>query len=135
VQRQALGADVVEQIGIIVVVPGSTTMALGKRGKELLRVEVPFRKRTAGSGLEVLLEAHSARLVGKLERDDDTPGSITNGVSAGTAIVPVQAFVDIARDTDVVARRIAFAAQNVDEPLPGAEHRRAEWQVSRQQET
>ena len=71
----------------------------------------------------------------ELQRDDDTPRPIANGVSAGTAIMPVQAFADIARDTDVVALGIAVAAQNVDEPLPDAEHRSKEWHVSRQQET
>ena len=100
-----------------------------------LNPEVPLGERSSRTGLEVAFEPKRRRFVGKLDRHNDVPRSMANGVAAGTIVVPVEAFVHIARDTDVVASGIAFAAQNVDEPLPDAEHGRAEWQVSRQQET
>jgi len=99
---------------------------------DLVRTEMPFRKSAAGPGLQVVLEADRTLLVGELQRDHDTPGSISNGVSAGTGVVPVQPLLNVAGYADVMALGIALAAQNVDEPLPDAEHRFTVWHVSRQ---
>ena len=80
---------------------------------DLVRTEVPFRKSAAGPGLQVVLEADRTLLVGELQRDHDTPGSISNGVSAGTGVVPVQPLLNVAGYADVMALGIALAAQNV----------------------
>jgi hypothetical protein len=99
-------------------------------------VGLPTPHRTIREVLEPLLEAadaradiavvrqvvHGCRLVRELDRYDHTPPSVVDRVSHRAAVVPREPLVDVAGGPNVVARRIAFAPEDVDESAPDTAH-------------
>jgi hypothetical protein len=79
--------------------------------------EVPFRKCTPRSGLQILLEASSILFGRELQDDDHRPGPMIHRLAARSVVVPFQSILDITRDADVVPFRTAVAAEDVDEAL------------------
>ena len=83
---------------------------------------MPLRKHAAGARFEVALEANSLLLGGKLDRDNDPPWSVRNGVAAWTVVVPLQSLVNVSRRSDVMMRRINFASEDVNEASSDSLH-------------
>ena len=88
----------------------------------IFETKVTARERTAGAGLEVPLEPHRLLLVREFEGNDDSPGSVPNGEAGRTAVMPLESFVNVAGDADVMSIRIALASQDVHKPFSDAEH-------------
>ncbi len=76
-----------------------------------------LREHPTRTGLQIALESPRRGRVGELQRDDEGPGAMRDRCSAGTAVVPAQSFLDIARNACVVAVRINGAAEDIDEAL------------------
>ena len=89
-----------------------------------MAAEMALRKRAPGTGLQVLLEASGSSLVGELDHDKQRPGSMLHRVTARTSVVPVDSIIDIAGAADVVSRRVAFAAEDVNESAANTTHAR-----------
>src|SRR5262245_6094432 len=91
--------------------------------------------RTRGqSRLQVLLEAMSRRFVWEFNRDNHAPRPMLQGVPARAGVVPFEALIQVCCTTDVMSRRIGFAAENVDESGPNPAHENARSHASGQRE-
>ena len=77
----------------------------------------PLRERTAGAGLEVLLEGNSIAFGCELHRNHQRPGALGLGVAAGPVVVPFETRPKVVGDSDVVTRGIAVASKHVDDSL------------------
>ena len=85
--------------------------ACSRRG----RSQVPLRKRTAGTGLQVALEGERTRFVGELHDNIQGPRTIPGGMRTLPVVVRCQTLGDVRCHTGVVDRRIRIVFQNVDE--------------------
>src|SRR5688572_6704955 len=68
------------------------------------------------AGLQVLLEAHGARLVGELNEGNQSPGAIRHRVTGATGIVHLQSSFDVGGQSDVIPAWLVYAAQDIDDP-------------------
>lgn len=80
-----------------------------------LRFEVPLRKRSAGAGLQVALEAEGGLLVSKLDNDVKLPGTIPCRVRTAAFVVVHQSGGHIGRDTHAEACPRIDSLEDVDE--------------------
>jgi hypothetical protein len=90
----------------------------------MLWAEVPFRKRAAGSRLQVFLKANGFPFGRELDRDDKRPWTMANGVAGRTVIVPLEASFHIVCDADVVSHWVSVASEDVDDPFFDSMHAR-----------
>ncbi len=81
-----------------------------------------FREGSARSGLQVLLETCGLLFGREFDHDRQGPRAVFDGVAARTAVVPLQAIVDVARQADVMAVRIGATPKDVDETFANALH-------------
>lgn len=88
----------------------------------LLRAKMSLRKRAAGTGLQVLLEANGRSLSRKLQDDYEGPWTMIDRMTTWPVVVPFQTPVSLAGDSDVVAGRNGVAPEDVDESLADASH-------------
>lgn len=84
--------------------------------------QMALRERAARPGLQVLLEADGLSLAAELHGHNHGPWAVRLRVAARTEVVPLEARVDVVRDTDVVAAWIYVASENVDNALLDAVH-------------
>jgi hypothetical protein len=97
-------------------IPRKSSLITQRRG------EVPFRERSARTGFQIAFESNRLTLGWKLDRDHDRPWLMRARVAIWAFIVPVQPLVRVARDADVMPRRIRIAAKDVDESSAGSLH-------------
>jgi hypothetical protein len=71
-------------------------------GGRLSRDEVPLRERAAGAGFEVSLKARSRLTVGELDRDDDSPRPMLDGMPGWPTVVPLKSVVDVRGAANIV---------------------------------
>ena len=83
---------------------------------------------------QVKLEVGSGALVWRLQRHDDGPWAMLEGVPTGPGVVPLESFVDVSCATYVVSRWIAVASENIDKSGADALHKGSLWHRSRQRE-
>src|SRR4029453_13558267 len=88
------------------------------------RSEVALRERAAGSRLQIPFESKRFRLGRKLDRHHERPWPMRDGVAGWPFIVPMQTLVGLARDADVVSRRLGVASENVDKSFADSLHAR-----------
>jgi hypothetical protein len=85
---------------------------------------MPFGEGTAGTRLQIFLEANGVSFIPKLDRNDKRPGPVVHCITTRPAIVPIEAFVYVLSDADVMTFRICVAANDVHESLAKALHGR-----------
>src|SRR5215203_1305538 len=91
--------------------PGMSPVAASPRH----RGEVPCSERASGAGLQICLKACSGGFIRKLDRNDDSPGSMPQRISARPGVVPLDTFIDVGGAPDIVTRRVALTPKYVDE--------------------
>jgi hypothetical protein len=83
---------------------------------------VAFRKRSAGTGLQIPLESDRRPLMRELNGHDNPPWAMHDRLARWAMVVPLQSLIDIGGKADVVAIRITLAAEDVDETFADAAH-------------
>ena len=72
--------------------------------------------------LQVTLEADRLALRRKFNRHYNRPRTVFDGMTRGSAVVPVQTIFDVGGDTDVMPVGLRIAAEDIDEALSDASH-------------
>ena len=82
----------------------------------------PFRERAARAGLQILLEANGVAFSREFNRNHDRPRPMFQREPGRSAIMPVQSFVDVAGDPDIVSGGIGLTPKYVHEPPSDSTH-------------
>jgi hypothetical protein len=93
-----------------------------ERTWKLADAEMTFREGTAGAGFEIALEGNSLCFRLKLNYDKNLPRPIVDGVTAWTVVVPVESLFNVSCGSNVMMRRVRFAAEYVHKAPPDSLH-------------
>jgi hypothetical protein len=83
---------------------------------------VPFRERAARARLQIALEPSGFAFSREFNRDHDRPRPMFPCEPGWTRIVPLQSFVDVAGDPDIVSCGVGLAPKDVHEPPSDSSH-------------